>query len=133
MIRKLLIDACGPEFALRYFLTDGESNFWNEKNQCWTKDFNEAGLWADVNEIGQKMHDLMMTQIPGELHQFTAPILVKVKTEQPVDVAALQEWLNRAVEIYINAKHGTGPGQSMVMLQIDWDQLIQKENNDVPK
>ena len=129
---KLLIDACGPEFARRYFLTDGENNYWNEKGQTWTEDFKEAGLWSDVNEVGQKMHDLMLA-LPGQLLRFVAPILVQVKTEQPEDLETLRAWLDRAVEVYINAKHGTGPGRSMVMMQIDWERLTKKENDDVPK
>jgi hypothetical protein len=124
---KLLIDACGPEFARRYFLTDDENNYWNEKGQTWTKDFKEAGLWSDVNEVGKKMHDLMLA-LPGQLLRFVAPILVQVKTEQPEDLKTLRAWLDRAVEVYINAKHGTGPGQSMVMMQIDWVEL--KETTD---
>ena len=124
---RLLIDACGPEFARRYFLTDGENNFWNEKGQCWTQDFKKAGLWSDVNEVGQKMHDLMLA-LPGQLLRFVAPILVQVKTEQPEDLETLRAWLDRAVEVYINAKHGTGPGRSMVMMQIDWVEL--KETTD---
>jgi hypothetical protein len=43
---------------------------------------------------------------------------------------ALRAWLDRAVEIFINAKHGTGPGQSMVMMQIDWERLTKKEVED---
>jgi hypothetical protein len=124
---RLLIDACGPEFARRYFLTDGENSFWNEKGQCWTQDFKKAGLWSDVNEVGQKMHDLMLA-LPGQLLRFVAPILVQVKTEQPEDLETLRAWLDRAVEVYINAKHGTGPGRSMVMMQIDWVEL--KETTD---
>ncbi len=129
---KLMIDACGPEFARRYFLTDGANNFWNEKGQCWTKDFKEAGLWSDGDEVGRKMHDLMMA-LPGQLLRFVAPILVEVKSTEPVDIAELQEWLDRAIEVFINAKHGVGPGQSMVMMQIDWEQLDKKENDDVPQ
>jgi len=124
---KLLIDACGPEFARRYFLTDGENNYWNEKGQTWTEDFKEAGLWSDGDEVGRKMHDLMLA-LPGQLLRFVAPILVQVKTEQPEDLKTLRAWLDRAVEVYINAKHGTGPGQSMVMMQIDWVEL--KETTD---
>jgi hypothetical protein len=55
-----------------------------------------------------------------------APIIVEVKSPTPVDLAALQDWLNRAVEIYINATHGVGPGECMVMLQFDWAELKEK-------
>ena len=46
MIRKLIIDTCGPEFARRYFIKDGQNNFWNEISQTWTDKLQEATLWA---------------------------------------------------------------------------------------
>jgi hypothetical protein len=129
MIHKLIIDTCGPDCACRYFLKDGEGNFWNEKGQTWTNDFQDAGLWADNDEIASKMHELMLAQVPGELHQFVAPLLVEVKGA--VDLVALQQWLDKAVQIFMNAEHGTGPGESMVMLRIVWDDL-KKENANEP-
>ena len=131
MIRKLIIDACGPEFARRFFLKDGEGNFWNERDQTWTGDFSEAGLWADLQEVHDKMHDLMLAQMPGELQLFTAPVVIEVKSTESVDIPALQQWLDKAVQVFMNAQHGVGPAQCMVMLRIDWQDL-KKENSDVP-
>jgi hypothetical protein len=127
MVCKLIIDTCGPPCACRFFIKDGKGNFWN--GQTWTNDFHDAALWADNDEVAWKMHDLMLAQVPGELHQFVAPLLVEVKGA--VDLVTLQQWLDKAVQIFMNAEHGTGPGQCMVMLRICWDEL-KKENNDVP-
>jgi hypothetical protein len=128
MLRRLIIGCCGPDCACRYFLKDGEGNFWNEKSQTWTTNVQDAGLWADSDEISQKMHDLMTTQIPGESQIFVAPVVVEVKSEGPVDLVTLQQWLDKAVQVFMDAQHGTGPGQCMVMLHMNWNDL--KENND---
>jgi hypothetical protein len=87
MVRKLIIDTCGPDCACRYFLKDGEGNFWN--GQTWTSNFKDTALWADNDEVSRKMHELMLAQVPGELRQFVAPLLVEVKSEKPVDLVAL--------------------------------------------
>ena len=120
----LVIDVCGPKYARRYFLKDREGNFWGEKG--WTKNPREATLFADGNEVSKKMHDLMLTQVPGKLHTFVAPVVVEVKCDEHVDPEALQDWLNQAVQVFMDAKHGTGPGQSMTMLRIDWNDLKER-------
>jgi hypothetical protein len=126
----LVIDVCGPKYARRYFLKDREGNFWGEKG--WTTNPREATLFADGNEVTKKMHDLMMSQVPGVVHRFTAPVAIEVKSPEPADQNALQEWLDKAVQVFMNAKHGTGPGQSMVMLCIDWNELNKEREGNEP-
>ena len=128
MIRKLIIDACGPEYSRRFFLKDGEGSYWNERDRTWTKDLCDAGLWADLQEVHDKMHDLMLAQMPGELQTFTAPVVIEVKSTEAVDAVALQQWLDKAVQVFMNAQHGVGPAQCMVMLRIDWEEI--KETSD---
>ena len=122
----LIIDACGPAFARRFFLKDGKGNFWNENGQCWTHTFQDAARFSNQDDIGERMHELML-QIPGKLQTFVAPIVVEVKAQEPVDLEALQDWLDKAVQVFLNARHGTGPTkQSMAMMRICWNHL--KEN-----
>jgi hypothetical protein len=66
-----VIDACGPVYARRYFLTDGDGNHWSEKG--WTPNLRKATLFANANDAGQKMHELMQT-LPGQLHRFIRPL-----------------------------------------------------------
>ena len=70
--RNLDVITCGPEHAQRYCIVDEDHNYWNEKDQTWTKDPKEAGLFADVAEVGSKMHDLMVTQVAGVLQRFVS-------------------------------------------------------------
>jgi hypothetical protein len=128
-IRKLIIDACGPEWARRFFIRDGENYFWNDIGQTWTCNPRDATLWADHDEIGVKQHELMLSQIPGEAQTFAAPIFIDVKASEPVDIGALRDWLNEAVQVWMNSKFGTGPGDnSMVMMHLDWNDLMRKED-----
>jgi hypothetical protein len=129
MIRKLIIDTCGPDFARRFFLRDGQNNFWNEMCQAWTSRHRDATLWADGDEISAKMRELMDSQIPGEIQSFAAPVFIDVKSDEKVDLEALRTWLAEAVEVFMNANYGTGPGDnSMVMMHLDWDELLRKED-----
>ena len=122
-------EGCGPSFARRFFLSDDDGNFWN--GHTWTSNFQDAELWADADEAAWKMHDLMKAQVPGALYQFVAPVFVDVKSEEPVDLVELQAWLDKAVKVFMNAKHGVGPGDAMVMLRIDWEDLKKRELNEV--
>jgi hypothetical protein len=119
-----MIDACGPAYARRFFLTDGGEHRWHE-TEGWNP--KEATLFATADAAGRKMHELMQA-LPGQLYRFMAPLIVEVKSPMPVDLAALQEWLDKAVEVYINATHGVGPGECMVMIQFGWDELKEQGN-----
>jgi hypothetical protein len=65
----------------------------------------------------------MLTEVPGALHIFAAPVTIFVKTIEPVDAKALESWLSVAFQGVLDASHGTGPGNSMVMLQFAWDEI----------
>ena len=127
-IRKMIIDGCGPQYALRLFIKDGEGNYWNDKDGAWTSNFKDASLWVSASEIGEKQKELMLSQIPGEVQSFAVPLFVDVKAPEEVNIYELRKWLKEAVEIFMNAQHGTGPGDSMVMLNIDWEDLQSKED-----
>jgi hypothetical protein len=121
--RTLTVGTCGPEHARRYFIVDQDHNFWNEKDQTWTANPREAGLFADQAEVAATLHDLMVTQVPGILQRFIVPVVVEVKGTEPITVEALAEWLDTAVEILPSDPHGTGPGGAMVMMRMDVPQL----------
>lgn len=118
-----VIDVCGPEYAKRYFLKDCAGRFWSDMLQDWTTNFNEAGLYADGGEVCERMHDLMLSLVPGEVRTFVAPVVIEVKSQEPVEVEALQDWLDKAVQVFMDAKHGVGPENCMVMLQINWSNI----------
>ena len=125
---QLIIDACGPEYARRFFLRDG-NNFWNDIAGTWSADKKDATLFADAGEISNKQRELML-QSPGDVQNFVAPIFIEVKDNEKVDLESLKAWLAQAVQVWVDAQFGAGPGDSMLMLNIDWDQLMRREDID---
>lgn len=127
---QLIIDACGPEWARRYYLRDGEYNFWNDIAGTWSTNPREATLFVNAGEISQRQRDLMLSQIPGEVQNFVAPIFIEVKDSERVDLESLKAWLAQAVQVWVDAQFGAGPGDSMLMLSFEWDQLMRREDID---
>ena len=121
--KTMSIGACGPAYALRYFILDQDSNYWTLADE-WTKDRAKAGLFADPGEAAVKMHELMIEQVPGKLTVYWAPVTVEVKGTDEVILPVLRHWLERAVQMFLDARQGNGPSpDSMAMLRIDWDRL----------
>lgn len=114
----LSIGTCGPCNAHRFFIHDRDWNYWSGSG--WAKNHKDAHLWADVDDVAHKMHEIMLA-LPGSLQRFVVPIVVEVKSLEPVTAEALRKWLDQAVQVALDASHGTGPGESMVMLQLDWN------------
>lgn len=129
MMRKLIVDSCGPEYARRFFLRDG-NNYWNDIAATWSTNPKDATLFADASKISDKQRELML-QIPGEVQNFVAPLFVEVKDSERVDLASLKAWLAQAVQVWMNSTYGTGPSDdSMVMLSLNWDELMRREDLD---
>jgi hypothetical protein len=61
--------------------------------------------------------------VSGVLQRFVAPVVVEVKGPEPITAEVLAAWLEAAVQISCNDPHSNGPGESMVMLRMDWPQL----------
>ena len=97
-----------------------------------TRNPKEATLFVSQDDVGRKLHDLMLAQVPGEVQTFTLPLTVEVKSLEPVTVKDLRAWLDKALQIGLNATHGTGPvANSMVTLCVNLDQ-IKKESKPRP-
>jgi hypothetical protein len=122
MRKPLVIGSCGPACAKRFYIVDADHTFWTGAG--WSRNRREAALFDNMAVIGRKMHDLMIDEVPGQLHRYIAPVTVEVKSPDPVSLKALQDWLDQAVQVFLDAQHGTGPGRDvMVMMNLDWSQL----------
>lgn len=110
----------GTPFAPRWRIEDPDGNYWNEKNQCWTKQIKEAGLFITPNEAGIKIYELMQTQVAGKITKFALPFMIEVKGCNPVSIEELQKWLAQNIQIHIN---GLLLNDSMVIITVTWDEL----------
>ena len=79
---------CGPEHARRYYIVDQDHNYRNEKDQTWTTNPREAGLFAGEAGVAATLHDLMVTQVPGILRRFVVPVVVEMKGMEPITAGA---------------------------------------------
>ena len=120
----MMIGTTGPDFAPRFYITDEDRRFWNDMIDGWTRNPKEATLFVSQDDVGRKLHDLMLAQVPGEVQTFTLPLTVEVKSLEPVTVKDLRAWLDKALQIGLNATHGTGPvANSMATLCVNLDQI----------
>jgi hypothetical protein len=92
----------GTPFAPRWRIEDPDGNYWDEKNQCWTKNVKEAGLFITPNEAGIKIYELMQSQVAGKITKFALPFMIEVKGRNPVSIEELQDWLAQNIEIHVN-------------------------------
>ena len=123
--KSIVVGSCGPEYARRYFLEDQDSNYWTEAG--WSPDPKARTLWANMQEAVEKQNELMVSEVPGTMHTFVAPVTIMVKAESPPNLMRLGHWLAEAVKVHLDANHhGTGPDGSMVMLEFNWDEMKEK-------
>ena len=124
--KAIVVATCGPEYARRFFLEDQDSNYWTESG--WSPDPRARARWAKMGEAAEKQMELMQTEVPGTLCTYVAPTTIMVKSQSPVDLRKLEEWLAEAVRVYLDAgRYGTGPDGSMVMLEFNWDEAKEKQ------
>jgi hypothetical protein len=123
--KSVVVGSCGPEYARRYFLEDQDSNYWTEAG--WTPDPKARTIWADMQKAVEKQNELMVAEVPGTMHTFIAPVTIMVKTESPLNLRTLGQWLTEALRVSLDAaRYGTGPDGSMVMLEFNWDEMKEK-------
>jgi hypothetical protein len=131
MPKMLAISITGPHLAHRFVIIDMDGNYWCGKDTQWTRDHRKAGLFATPADAGEKVRELMLSEVPGPLITFTTEIVIEVKSPTPVSAKEVSEWLNKSVKMYVDARCGIGPvADSMAMLRVDWDNLKPLETAD---
>jgi hypothetical protein len=118
MPRVIYIEPTGPPYAPRWRIVDGDQNYWNERN-AWVTDPTEASLYTDYDEAATKLHELMLSQVPGTLSTFAFMVTVEVKGNS-VSIPDLHEWLLEHVQVTLA---GGLINESMVVLLVEWNTL----------
>ena len=122
-MQYLAVGTIGPPYAPRLCIIDENQNYWNEKG--WTKNPKQASLYTDLHQAGEKVYELMLSQVPGKLTTYAAVFFIDVKDRNPVNLADLQDWLANNVHIRVN---GLGTNDPMLVLRIDWSQVKEITN-----
>jgi len=100
---------------------DDNDNYWSEMDHSWTTDPTRAALYIDTCDAGQKLRELMLTEVPGKLQTFVVPLTIEIKTANPISITEVQEWLATHVRFHF----GDEEDALMAVIQVDFDKVEQ--------
>ena len=121
MPKNIYISTSGLPTAPRLCITDDNNNYWSEMDNCWTADPTRTALYLDAGDAGQKLRELMLTQIPGKLQTFVVPLTIEIKTTNPISISEIQEWL----ATHVRFNFGDEEDALMAVIQVDFDKVEQ--------
>jgi hypothetical protein len=102
-------------------IQDNDNNYWSEMDNGWTADPTRAALYLDAGDAGQKLRELMLTEVPGLLQTFVVPLTIEIKTTNPISVSEVQEWL----ATHVRFNFGDEEDALMAVIQVDFDKVEQ--------
>jgi len=101
-------------------IQDNDNNYWSEMDNCWTADPTRAALYIDTCDAGQKLRELMLTEIPGKLYKFVVPLTIEIKTTNPISITEVQEWLATHVRFNFGDDEENA---LMAVIQVDFNKM----------
>ncbi len=119
MPKNIYISTSGITQAPRLCIMDDSDNYWSEMDNCWTADTTRAALFLDAGDAGQKLRELMLTEVPGKLQTFVVPLKIEIKTTHPISISEIQEWLATHVRFHF----GDEEDALMAVIQVDFDKV----------
>ena len=121
MPKNIYISTTGLPNAPRTCIMDDNDNYWSEMDHSWTTDPTRAALYIDTCDAGQKLRELMLTEVPGKLQTFVVPLTIEIKTANPISITEVQEWLATHVRFHF----GDEEDALMAVIQVDFDKVEQ--------
>ena len=120
MPKNIYISTTGLPNAPRLCIMDNDQNYWSENG--WTPDPTRAALYLDTGDAGQKLRELMLTEIPGKLYKFVVPLTIEIKTTNPISITEVQEWLATHVRFHFGDDEENA---LMAVVQADFNKVEQ--------
>jgi hypothetical protein len=130
-VKKIAIWTSGPPAWLRYLIVQEGGRFWDGKK--WTRQRRRARLYADDQDVALVFRELEDWQYKDKpLRTFQAPLNIRLRADQDIDINTLGGYLQRVVAILIDLQRvvailidqdrcGTGPvPDSVVQLDVTW-------------
>jgi len=121
MPKTMICGRLGTPYAPRLCIMDEDHNYWSSKG--WTKDPKKAELFAATQEAGERLRELTMSQVPGKLSTYSTELVLEVKSNKPVNLDNLKEWLAKNAQLYFEKD-----ADVMVIVKIYWAQLKEIPN-----
>ena len=120
MPKNIYISTSGLPTAPRMCIMDDNNNYWSEMDHCWTADTTRAALYLDTGDAGQKLRELMLTEIPGKLYKFVVPLTIEIKTTNPISITEVQKWLATHMRFNFGDEEENA---LMALIQVDFDKV----------
>ncbi len=120
MPKNIYLSTFGLPYAPRMCIMDNDQNYWSEMDNCWTADPKKAALYLDTCEAGSRLHELMLTQVPGKLYSFIVPLKIEIKTTNSISITAVQEWLATHVRFDFGDEEENA---LMAVIQVDFNKV----------
>ena len=121
MPKTMICVRLGTPYAPRLCIKDDDQNYWSTAG--WTKDPEKAELFVSTQEAGERLRELTMTQVPGKLSTFDTKLVLEVKSNKPLNLDNLKDWLGKNAKLYFDTD-----AEVMVIVKIYWDQLKEIPN-----
>lgn len=110
----------------RFVIADQFSMVWT--GDAWSPDETEGLLFADEDEVASAVRELLLGAYDDTpVVRFVAPLVVELRSHEPVDIESVRSWLMRAARLYTNTDFGNGPDDSLALLSINWFDLKKAE------
>lgn len=123
---KLHIEPVGnPEFP-RFLISRSDGQVFDGTG--WNPDSGRAAIFNESQAVACQYNALQEEMCRGwVLQEFVVPLNIRVRSAQPFPKEALEEYLERAISIFLDQDKGDGPVEnSMVQLDVTWRQLQER-------
>lgn len=123
-MKTLVLEAVGTQEFPRWRIASTDKEYWDGND--WVADPRKGLLYADVGLAARDSDELLRLQYGDKpcLKRVTVPLMVEVRSDQPIDPEALKAWLKKAATMYVDYRqHGNGPDNSLALLAINWEEV----------
>lgn len=123
---KLQIEPVGnPEFP-RFIISRSDEQVFDGAG--WNPDRGRAAMYSEGQHVALAFNALqeeMYRKWP--IQEFVVPLNIRVRSAHPFSKEALEEYLERAVSIFLDQEKGDGPVEnSVVQLDVTWREMRQR-------
>ena len=120
MLVLSLIARGRPEHP-RYLVANQLQQFWTGDN--WSHDEDEGLLFANETEVSWACTKILTEHFKDKpVFRFVAPVEIEIRSDEPPDLGAIQWWLMRAAQLYVDYQQ-SGLSVDTPIFAIDWTQV----------
>ena len=118
------LEPVGTTTFPRWIIASKDGRFWN--GNVWASKRKEALLFAHLLEASRAVEEIQRHEYGNKpcLKRITVPLVIEVRSDEPVDPETLKAWIKKAATMYVDyQKNGNGPEGSLVLIGINWEEI----------